>query len=481
MVLTMESRNLLTGREKEQLYLESLLKSNLPMAACFVINGPSGCGKSRLISSTFGELERLYNQRWALINCVEGYSSVSHSVFSGVSPKLMFELVLQSVKLRYAPRSSVTCRCDGTPRFIEQLCDLLIEISDKSEDRDVFDQADKLRDADPLLLPLLVRLGSLVEDELCRSQSTPRIISLATVLVTRSPWEKFSSQTFHLEPMVIPITSYTRDQITCILMSLAPSNSDPKCFARFVDLLLTVCFPVCRNAGELIYLMQSNWSAFEEPVNKGLVAADDEWAQWKLAQPTLKRSLANLYLRTQKNRDTKNAVTPYNSSALELPYFTRYLLIAAFMASYNPRTADKKFLVKNSEKQSLRKKKQEKMSEKTKGLLRGPQLFPLDRLLAIFHALLRDESTPVPTSSLLLSQVACLTALGLLSATNPANVVGGFLSTGLGAVASGHHQSEMDPLANPRYRCLLSFETARAVAKSLDFDLPAYLTDFYGV
>ncbi|VDP93026.1 unnamed protein product [Echinostoma caproni] len=486
-VPTMKSKipsNLLVGREKEQLYLEDLLKMNLPVTSCLVINGPSGCGKSRLISATFGELERLYDQKWALINCLEGCSSGSHSMFSGISPKLMFELVLQSVKLRYVPNSIVNCRCDGAPRFLEQLCDLLLEVASQTETEEgihlfvlVFDQADKLRDADPLLLPLLVRLGSLVEDELCRRDSTNRIISLTTVLVTRSPWEKFSSQTFHLEPIVMSINSYNRDQMASILLSQAPTGADPKRFSRFVELLLTVCFPVCRNAGELIYLSETNWIAFEEPVTKGLVAPNDEWTQWKMAQPTLKRSLTNLYLRSQP----KTSTTCYSSSVLELPYFTRYLLIAAFMASYNPRTADKKFLVKHSEKQSTRKKKQEKAAAKTKFLLVGPQAFPLDRLLAIFHALLRDESDRIPTSSLLLSQVACLTALGLLSATSSANAIGGFLTTGFGAVTTGQTQVESDALANPRYRCLMSFETARAVAKSLDFDLPAYLTDCYGV
>lgn len=126
----------------------------------------------------------------------------------------------------------------------------------------VFDQADKLRDADPILLPLLVRLGSFIEDELGRSQFRSQTISLATILITRSPWEKFSNQTFHLEPIVIPIHSYTRDQMTSILISIAPPNADPKRFSRFVDLLLTVCFPVCRNAGELIYLMEVCLAAY---------------------------------------------------------------------------------------------------------------------------------------------------------------------------------------------------------------------------
>lgn len=120
----------------------------------------------------------------------------------------------------------------------------------------IFDQAEKLRDSDPLLLPLVVRLGSLVHEQMRRNGLSEALPRLLTVLLTRSPWEKFPSGTFYLEPFVLSMESYSRDQTKRILQSLAPAEASQDRFGRFVDLLLTVCFPVCRNAGELVHLMQ---------------------------------------------------------------------------------------------------------------------------------------------------------------------------------------------------------------------------------
>ncbi|KAF6779525.1 hypothetical protein AHF37_00898 [Paragonimus kellicotti] len=468
------------GRSDEQQTLVALLSQNDPISPCIVINGPSGCGKSLLLSTTLNDLERLCNQKWILISCLEGCCSASHSALSSAASKVLFELILQSLRSKYVPHFPISeCRCDGAASFMVSLCSLLkaLVIDRPTSLVIVFDQAEKLRDADPLLLPLIVRLGSLVDEELQRTGSIAHHSRVVIILVTRSPWEKFSSGTFHLEPVVVPINSYSRDQMTQILHSLQPHGASQARFRRFVDLLLTVCFPVCRNAGELIHLTKINWLAFEEPVVKGLIAPDDEWGQWKFAQPTLKRSLSNLYLRQQAS--TGNSVVRTTITSLELPYFTRFMLIAAFMASYNPREADKKFLVKNLGKHTNRMKRNEKTSEHTKALLVGPRVFPVDRLLAIFHALLRNESEPVPNTSLLISQIASLTALGLLSATSPANAIGGLHTLGANLGSSGF--CEVDALANPRYRCMLSLETAKAIAQSVDFDLTAYLTDFSGV
>lgn len=105
----------------------------------------------------------------------------------------------------------------------------------------------------------------------------------------------------------------------------------------------------------------------------------------------------------------------------------------------------------------------------------------MDRLLAIFQAVVQDgaQQQQVPFTALLTSQIACLTTLGLIAATNTANAVGGLFTGGLSAMAG--HSAELDPLAMPRYRCMVNLETAKAVAKSVDFDLPAHLADFSGV
>ncbi|VDQ10432.1 unnamed protein product, partial [Trichobilharzia regenti] len=219
-----------------------------------------------------------------------------------------------------------------------------------------------------------------------------------------------------------------------------------------------------------------NWRAFDEPVTKGLVAPDDEWGQWKLAQPFLKRSLATLYLRHYADASV-DSVSPKNATRqdfLELPYITRFLLIAAFIASYNPRSSDKKLLSKASERLSVRKKKQEK--EALKFDCQGSQLLRLsdpnfvhlsavkrtNRLMAIFYALVQNEFKKVPCTSILMSQIASLTACGLLSPSSQALSVGNSYTVGLGTVGGSiNSASDLDPLGNPKYRCLISLEMAK--------------------
>ena len=87
---------------------------------------------------------------------------------------------------------------------------------------------------------------------------------------------------------------------------------------------------------------------------RGLVAPDDEWGQYRYALPTLKRSLSTIYLRPEYDSIQASISEPEKSAGadnqpksrgLELPFYTRYLLIAAYIASYNPKSADKKFFV----------------------------------------------------------------------------------------------------------------------------------------
>ncbi|CAH8528109.1 unnamed protein product [Heterobilharzia americana] len=400
---------------------------------------PSSCGKSLLVSSTFRLLEESYGMLWVLISCLESFVGTQGAC--GATPsRYLLELILQSIKCRYLPTSDLSVRCDDTSSFVDNLCQILLAIKAERNDDQlcialIFEQAEKLCDGESLVLPLITGLGAIVNEKLRRMNNNPAPV-LFTVLVTRLPWEKFYFGTFYCEPYVMSIGSYSREQLTKLLISMSPVGASESRFSRFVDLLLTVCFPVCRNAGELIHLMNVNWRAFDEPVNQGLVAPNDEWSQWKLAQPYLKRSLSSLYLRHHAD-SSLDLVSPKNAmrqDLLELPYMTRFLLIASFIASHNPPSSDKKLLTKNAGQLSIRKKRQEKEVCKTE--FTGPRVFPLDRLMAIFYALVQNEFTKVPCTSILLSQIACLTACGLLSPSSQALSVGNSFAVGLGTTGS---------------------------------------------
>lgn len=111
--------------------------------------------------------------------------------------------------------------------------------------------------------------------------------------------------------------------------------------------------------------------------------------------------------------------------------------------------------------------------------LLGPRLFPLDRLLAIFYALIdldSDMEPRPPLTSLLGAQIACLTGLGLIAAASSTVAAGTAVYSEVGL--PGAYSNPEDPLANPRYRCLVTLETARVIAKSININLNQHLLDF---
>ena len=71
------------------------------------------------------------------------------------------------------------------------------------------------------------------------------------------------------------------------------------------------------------------------------------------------------------------AVSNVSRITIELPFYSKFLLIAAFLASYNPAKSDKRFFQKHHGKQrktssSIRAK------ERMNSQLTGPKTFPLE-------------------------------------------------------------------------------------------------------
>jgi origin recognition complex subunit 5 len=84
--------------------------------------------------------------------------------------------------------------------------------------------------------------------------------------------------------------------------------------------------------------------------------------------------------------------------SFDLPYYAKFFLIAAYLASYNPAKADRRIFLKNHGKERKKKRPQRKQVEQ----LLGPKAFALDRLLAIFYAIVGED---VNLTANLLSQV----------------------------------------------------------------------------
>lgn len=88
---------------------------------------------------------------------------------------------------------------------------------------------------------------------------------------------------------------------------------------------------------------------------------------------------------------TESVLSSKAQQSLDLPYYAKYFLIAAFLASYNSPKDDKRLFVKNHGKKKKRLVQDQKKENANKELL-GPKIFTLDRLLAIFYAVMEEKT-----------------------------------------------------------------------------------------
>ena len=112
---------------------------------------------------------------------------------------------------------------------------------------------------------------------------------------------------------------------------------------------------------------------------------------------------------------------PYLVTTLDLPYFSKFILCAAYLASYNPARQDPIFFMKSTEKKRRRRGgggtpgRVAKHRKIPRNLLH-PSAFSLDRLLAILHAIVPHS---VPQNADIYTQIATLASLRLLSRAGP--------------------------------------------------------------
>jgi origin recognition complex subunit 5 len=160
----------------------------------------------------------------------------------------------------------------------------------------------------------------------------------------------------------------------------------------------------------------------------------------------------------------------------QLPYYSRLLLVAAYLASFNPPKTDQLFFMKSA---AAKRKKKGGGTALTKGRpgvnkhrkisrkLLGPQAFPLERMLAIFHAIKEDaddrerygtgrEATAGSADTQM--AIATLASLRLLVKIGAANVT-----------------DTLD--GGSKFKVAVGWEVVRAIARSVGVEAEDYLAE----
>jgi origin recognition complex subunit 5 len=164
----------------------------------------------------------------------------------------------------------------------------------------------------------------------------------------------------------------------------------------------------------------------------------------------------------------------YHGIGSQLPYYSRLLLVASYLASFNPPRTDQVFFMKAAAARRRKKGGGTALSRSRPGVskhrkisrkLLGPQAFVLERMLAIFHAIKDDAESRgrsgkgrelTAGSADLQMGIATLVTLKLLAK--------------VGSASSG------DALeAGTKYRAAVSWEVVRAVARSVGVEADDYI------
>ncbi|XP_050502088.1 origin recognition complex subunit 5-like [Diabrotica virgifera virgifera] len=426
----------------ELLYNLFAYKDEPQIESVYVYGGPSS-GKSIVVTST---LEHL-GINHAIVNIIECYSS-----------KILFETILNKISgHQLDPKNPVPyARCDN-------MMDFLYNVEKCNEEKNlngfvlVLDNADELRNMEHNLLPCFLRLKQLTG------------ISLVVVMISEILFEKYYTKSGGIEPLKIHFPQYNKkDLLEIISLDFEDSKTfisqhfdqildfDVNFYKNYLNLFLSTFYRACKDLSELRYMSRINFVKYCEPVFKKELALEDSMGLWRNIAPVLKQSLEMLYLRIDTTKPATSAKEK-SMPTLELPFYAKYLLIAAYLASYNPPKDDKRLFMKYHGKQRKKLKDirlKNKVSEQLNTQL-GPKPFVFDRLLAIFYSILDEKDNKMGFNNNLLVQISSLMELRLLSSVSDSCVLDG-----------------------QKYKCNVSFEFIKTVCRSVGFDVKKYLSDF---
>ncbi|XP_022658841.1 origin recognition complex subunit 5-like isoform X1 [Varroa destructor] len=431
-------------RERQVNQLRSLLAldnacpRNIPVQAV-IIFGDSGTGKSftvkKILSAAESSESLEFKIRYVWLNCVELLQARS-----------VFSLILNQLTTREVDsleQISNLKSCDSAVDFLKHLFQDF-----QPDDRlyIVFDDSQRLRDFDPNILSFFLRIQE-------HANSVISCIFISTV-----PLSHYHTSSGFCTPHEIFFPYYTQDELCQVLLESCPSTCNTKFYEHYLRLVLPVFKNANANVKELMHIAIANFVNYTAPLAKDSSLKDHSLKLWHNIEPYLKKALESLYLREVDafvSGETSDSATKSmnNKQIIELPLYSKFLLIAAYIASYNPPSTDRKFFVKNSGREK-RKFSQIRKSKPNYHLL-GPRPFPLNRLMAIFHAIVDTSDFRVEPTTILQSQVSSLVHHRLVTQT-----------------------AGKDLLSAPRYKCAVDLDYVLHIANTVHFDVTQHLEDF---
>ena len=372
--------------------------------------GPECTGKTLVISSILENLCKTSLQ----VNCVELYT-----------PELIFSQIITEIHETILGNAEDEFNNQKIGNNISLFISLLTEILNKIKEEDptftlhmIFKNASRLLRLDSNLLPFLLLLP----------EKTNNIVKI--LFIDRHPYDHLLTnlsthpELYSKRPLCYHFPNYTKIQFIKLLTEFLESNPaqykdqiQPDENAEYANFetekdletwesiqndvvenyckcIVESCSKVVKNYREMVQLAKDNWG-------KWLELRDDcgsdmmilIWRKFSLHMSDIfdPDNAANSQTKTTIN----GARTQTGKVAdIQLPYYAKYLLIAAYIASFNHQKTDSQIFVYDNGKQTKRQKsilKNKKINPDQMLHILGPKYFTRERWFNMFEALLEKS------------------------------------------------------------------------------------------
>ncbi|KAF3036666.1 hypothetical protein E8E12_002887 [Didymella heteroderae] len=451
-------------REQQIQHLAALYTAHLPSPPFTNIHGLTATGKSSILRAYF----HLAQLPYAFINVRECITT-RHLLERTVAASLdALEARDERIDRRpYARTENLSALCVNLQKMLEGREKFVL----------VLDAIDKLREGGGTLIAALGRLG----------EAIPNLALIVTTTLPIAPSLRHASSIPY-----IAFPSYTRPQLLTILNKNPPkvfvtcpsaetfpdytpdlaAEDDAWLWSRF---LAAVYDSLSKHTGRDLVSFRLTalrlWRSFVDPVVKGEFGTRDfsrlmvnRRHLFQGEEAVLDRIISKPTQTSNGSAETAVAKRKVPGIVQSLPFYTTHLLIAAYLASYNPARTDVTYFMKHTDKRKNKRRAPSaaSLSTTSKGGVKHrriprhlltPSPFSLDRLFAIFRALLVDG---VPQAADLYTSVATLTSLRLL------------VRTGVGGSSDA-----LEP--GGRWRVGFGWEFVRGLGRSVGVEVGEYL------
>ncbi|KAF3120591.1 hypothetical protein TWF569_003100 [Orbilia oligospora] len=433
-------------RERQIDGLAALLgQDDIPAPPVLVLYGTEATGKSTIVKAVLEEFEIPY----AYVSCKEC-----------ITARHVFEKAYTSCDALISPSNGEERGRQIRPDSVNALAGQLQKLIPSSGKIVlVLDAIDKQREVTPTMLSGLARIGEVIKNL--------TVIMIVTVSSTRLL--NIS------EPPSIYFPAYNKEECVKIL-SLNPKSifevDEEDEYSEEMEqedrwLWAQCCSAVwdimgkyaARNLNALKDVVEELWPSLIQPIVDNEYGTRDFPKLFNRLKNEKLRNSEESYVSMQITRAPVDTVTDATPSvpnrAHDLPYFSKYLLCAAYLASFNTARYDTRYFSKLAEGLSKRKRgrKKKNTSRQLNRKHLGPRPFQLERMMAIFQSILPSS---VLSSVDIGSQIATLNSLRLIRKVS--NVA-----------------SATD--ASSKWRVNVGYEYVKVVGRSVKFDLETHLEE----